>query len=708
MDPRNSQTLFVLLLLFLPFVVESQIVSTSPNTGEQNSSFAVTVTGTGTTWSSSHCVEFFDGVSTFSFTGTALNASTLSGFLNIPSGANVSSNYDITVYDNNLGSCSGLSDGTCTNCFTVTAAVPTISFVNPNFGTQCESFGITVSGTNTSWASGTTHCVEFTDGVSTFSFTGTANGSQQLTGTLNIPIDANPSALYDVTVYDVDGGACSGASDGTCTDCFTVIDAPDVVPSPTSGEQNSSFAATITGTGTTWSSTHCVQFSDGVSTFTMTGTALNASTLTGTLSIPVGANVSSNYDIKVFDDQFGNCSGAFDGLCEDCFSVTAAVPTISFINPNFGTQCESFGITVSGTNTSWASGTTHCVEFTDGVSTFSFTGTANGSQQLNGTLDIPIDANPSALYDVTIYDVDGGTCSGASDGTCTDCFTVIDAADVSPSPAAGNKNTTFSVTLTGAGTSWSSTHCVQFSNGTSTFTMQGTASNASTLTGMLTIPGTAQMGSNYDIKVFDDPSGNCSGDFDGICDDCFTVLIGIPVEWLSFKASPHDKGVMLDWQTATESNTDYFEIQRSGDGQNWESLFREPAQGFSTQVIDYQYFDADPHKGTNYYRILQVDIDGSSEFSEIVSIEMARAENILEVFPNPAKEELNIRLFGEEESVADLIIRDVYGRTVYRQSGLTAREQVVLSLNDWPAGVYLVILQNANDQSQVVRQVVKQ
>ena len=158
------------------------------------------------------------------------------------------------------------------------------------------------------WASGTTHCVELTDGVSTFSFSGTANASQQLSGTLNIPGGANASANYDITVYDDDSGSCSGMSDGTCTDCFTVNAAPAISVSPNTGEQNSTFGVTVTGTGTTWSSSHCVEFTDGVSTFSFVGTASNASTLTGTLNIPVGANISANYDVKVYDNNMGNCS----------------------------------------------------------------------------------------------------------------------------------------------------------------------------------------------------------------------------------------------------------------------------------------------------------------------------------------------------------------------------------------------------------------
>ncbi|MDB4728422.1 T9SS type A sorting domain-containing protein [Saprospiraceae bacterium] len=180
---------------------------------------------------------------------------------------------------------------------------------------------MTITGTGTTWSS-SSHCVEFSDGISSFSFVGTASSATTITGTLSIPFGANVSANYDITVYDDTNGACGGASDGTCIDCFEVDTPPQTVSiSPSSGEQNSSFAVTLTGIATTWSNSHCVEFSDGVSTFTFVGTASASSTITGTLSIPPGANISADYDIAVYNATNGACSGSLDGLCTDCFEV---------------------------------------------------------------------------------------------------------------------------------------------------------------------------------------------------------------------------------------------------------------------------------------------------------------------------------------------------------------------------------------------------
>ena len=129
--PLQPQKLLYLVIFFFPLTLAGQSVSISPLSGEVNTAFGVSVTGTGTSWSSSHCVEFSDGVSTFTMAGNASTASSITGTLIIPAGANASANYDITVYDDNLGNCSGVTDGTCSNCFEVTATVE-VSLVSPS------------------------------------------------------------------------------------------------------------------------------------------------------------------------------------------------------------------------------------------------------------------------------------------------------------------------------------------------------------------------------------------------------------------------------------------------------------------------------------------------------------------------------------------------------------------------------------------------
>lgn len=92
----------------------------------------------------------------------------------------------------------------------------------------------------------------------------------------------------------------------------------------------------------------------------------------------------------------------------------------------------------------------------------------------------------------------------------------------------------------------------------------------------------------------------------------------LPIELVSFTGQTHNDDVMLEWTTASEYNNDYFYIERSTDGSNWQRISEVDAAGNSTQLLNYMTFDTEPVKGINYYRLTQVDFDGQQEtFSPI-------------------------------------------------------------------------------------------
>lgn len=96
----------------------------------------------------------------------------------------------------------------------------------------------------------------------------------------------------------------------------------------------------------------------------------------------------------------------------------------------------------------------------------------------------------------------------------------------------------------------------------------------------------------------------------------------LPVELISFDATVVDeqKSVVLEWETASESNNDYFTIERSVDGYNWESITSVNGMGNSSVTTRYAYKDRQPMKGVSYYRLKQTDFNGDSEFFDIRSV----------------------------------------------------------------------------------------
>ncbi len=116
-------------------------------------------------------------------------------------------------------------------------------------------------------------------------------------------------------------------------------------------------------------------------------------------------------------------------------------------------------------------------------------------------------------------------------------------------------------------------------------------------------------------------------------------IITTPVEFLNFEASVVQKNkVELKWKTASEFNNDYFEIQKSTDGIRWFELKKIKGAGHSNETISYQFLDEQPYNKT-YYKIKQIDFDGTHSFSEIKMIVLKGKEPII-IYPNPARDKI--------------------------------------------------------------------
>lgn len=150
----------------------------------------------------------------------------------------------------------------------------------------------------------------------------------------------------------------------------------------------------------------------------------------------------------------------------------------------------------------------------------------------------------------------------------------------------------------------------------------------------------------------------------------FTLITNpyLPIELISFKATPVNNGNLLHWKTATEQNNRGFEVERSGDNIKWEMIHFEKGNGTSNQTHDYSFIDEKPLVGTTYYRLRQVDTDGGFEYSPIVSVEMKGASNI-RFFPNPARQG-STSLFFSETQEADCVLEifDAVGRMTHHQN----------------------------------------
>ena len=94
----------------------------------------------------------------------------------------------------------------------------------------------------------------------------------------------------------------------------------------------------------------------------------------------------------------------------------------------------------------------------------------------------------------------------------------------------------------------------------------------------------------------------------------------LPVEWGFIEALQSDKKIVINWTTLSETNNDYFEIERSSNALEWTVIGRESSRSNSNQVTVYKHNDLTPKKGILYYRIRQIDLNGNSELSKVVAV----------------------------------------------------------------------------------------
>lgn len=175
---------------------------------------------------------------------------------------------------------------------------------------------------------------------------------------------------------------------------------------------------------------------------------------------------------------------------------------------------------------------------------------------------------------------------------------------------------------------------------------------------------------------------------EGFCDpDC---LIPLPVELVYFKGKQRNNQIQLQWVTASEIQNLGFEVQRSSNGKQWKTLDFVKGFGTSLDSKQYKWMDNYPNEGNNYYRLKQIDRDGTAELSQVIIVQfkIGKTQPKLTVFPNPVKEELTYRL-AHVEAIQQVFLTDIYGKTLLTTTQINGR----LSLVGLENGIYVLTAQ---------------
>jgi fibronectin-binding autotransporter adhesin len=183
-------------------------------------------------------------------------------------------------------------------------------------------------------------------------------------------------------------------------------------------------------------------------------------------------------------------------------------------------------------------------------------------------------------------------------------------------------------------------------------------------------------------------------------DNPLTGSAPLPVQLLSFTATRQGTTVRAAWATASEKNSAYFVVQRSADGRTFSDVQRVAAQGNTLVRHDYAATDAQPLPGTSYYRLRQVDLDGTVAYSPVATVRFSdeQAAPSLAVYPNPtAGQRFQVLATGLGATGGTVQLFDNVGRLVLTQTApVGAAEATIQPTRPLASGMYLVTWQTAD------------
>ncbi len=186
----------------------------------------------------------------------------------------------------------------------------------------------------------------------------------------------------------------------------------------------------------------------------------------------------------------------------------------------------------------------------------------------------------------------------------------------------------------------------------------------------------------------------------------------LPIELLSFTATCINAGVSINWQTASETNNNYFTIESSIDGETWKTVTTVPGAGNSNTLLSYSYNDNSAYSGSAYYRLIQTDYNGQSKTYDPVVVNCSDINSgnngITLIYPNPADDEVAVEISCLENSNGRLTIYNTIGQKIIEQQLelLKGRNVYTINISGLAVGIYPVTFNNGQGESST-RKIIK-
>jgi uncharacterized repeat protein (TIGR01451 family) len=169
-----------------------------------------------------------------------------------------------------------------------------------------------------------------------------------------------------------------------------------------------------------------------------------------------------------------------------------------------------------------------------------------------------------------------------------------------------------------------------------------------------------------------------------------SIEMVLPSTLIDFSAHIEGHAVSLDWKTASEQNSKDFVVQHSTNGLDWKNVCTVAAAGNSNSLRKYRFVHQSPVTGTNYYRLLQRDLDGKYQYSHVQTVRLSANSERLLILSNPVVNgmlEVNVR------EVTNISLKTMGGTVLLRKQLLPGRNQI--DIHQLAAGTYVLVSDQA-------------
>lgn len=200
-------------------------------------------------------------------------------------------------------------------------------------------------------------------------------------------------------------------------------------------------------------------------------------------------------------------------------------------------------------------------------------------------------------------------------------------------------------------------------------------------------------GNNHNATLFNFTKTGTTSNFTDASPSFTGTCTVLPVTFSHFTAKAEKQSILLTWQTSSEINNAGFALERSGNGNTkWEKIAFVQGSGNSASVKNYQFRDASPLTGANFYRLKQQDMDGHFKVSNVVSASMLEAGRI-SLYPTVASSVINLSISDQALLQTPFVIFDNSGKTV--QKGMIKALRQSINVSTLNKGVYFLKIQDA-------------